>query len=108
MWSNRWSTMPVPPLPNLRLPDPDHRAFLDYMPGSKIPVMRQPFAEGDLLPYWSLNAPINDHQLYDIDNDPEENHNLSGEAIETQMLDMIITALTELEAPREQFKRLGL
>lgn len=108
MWSNRWSTMPVPPLPNLRLPDPDHRAFLDYMPGSKIPVMRQPFAEGDLLPYWSLNAPINDHQLYDIDNDPEENHNLSGEAIETQMLDMITTALSELEAPREQFKRLGL
>ena len=78
------------------------------MPGSEIPVMRQPFAEGDLLPYWSLDAPINDHQLYDIDNDPDENNNLCGQTEESRMLEMIHSALTDLEAPKEQFERLGI
>ncbi|MGH8631371.1 MAG: sulfatase-like hydrolase/transferase, partial [Burkholderiales bacterium] len=51
MWSNRWSTMPVPSRPELRLPLPDERAVLDRMPGSKVPVIRQPFRAGDLLPF---------------------------------------------------------
>ena len=34
MWSNRWSTMPVHPLPELRLPRPDDRAELRTMPGT--------------------------------------------------------------------------
>ena len=42
MWSNRWSTMPIPTMPSVRLPNPDKRAYLDYMPGSDIPVIRQP------------------------------------------------------------------
>ena len=29
LWSNRWSTMPVPRLPQLRLPPPDERARLE-------------------------------------------------------------------------------
>jgi hypothetical protein len=34
MWSNRWSTMPVHGMPELKLPKPDRRAGLDFMPGS--------------------------------------------------------------------------
>ena len=44
MWSNRWSTMPVHSMPDLKLPRPDRNAYLDYMPGSDVPVIRQPFA----------------------------------------------------------------
>src|SRR5207249_1827892 len=41
MWSNRWSTMPVHRVPDLKLPVPDDRAWLDRMPGSTVPVIRQ-------------------------------------------------------------------
>ena len=33
-------------------PRPDDRAALDLMPGSDVPVIRQPFEPGDLLPFW--------------------------------------------------------
>jgi arylsulfatase A-like enzyme len=108
MWSNRWSTMPVASMPSLRLPNPDKRAWLDYMPATDIPVIRQPFVEGDLLPYWSINPPVNEHYLYDLDVDPGEMTNLAGTTHETEMLDLLRTALAELQAPEEQFKRLGL
>ena len=51
LWSNRWSTMPVWRFHDLKLPAPDDRATLDKMPGSQVPVIRQPFREGDMLPY---------------------------------------------------------
>ncbi|MBD3649444.1 MAG: sulfatase [Pseudomonadales bacterium] len=108
MWSNRWSTMPVQAIPGLRLPNPDSRAWLDAMPGTDIPVIRQPFAEGDLLPYWALNPAIDQHELYVIDNDPGDEENRVGEKLETDMVDLLHSALTELEAPDEQFRRLGL
>ena len=50
MWSNRWSTMPIHAFREIRLPRPDDRAWLDRMPGSKVPVIRQPFVSGDLNP----------------------------------------------------------
>jgi hypothetical protein len=34
VWSNRWSTMPIHPFPELRMPRPDHRATLEEMPGT--------------------------------------------------------------------------
>ena len=71
MWSNRWSTMPVHGMPELRLPRPDDRAFLDRMPGSTVPVIRQPFAAGDLLPFWALGRFSGNH-LYDLRDDPAE------------------------------------
>ena len=107
MWSNRWSTMPTP-IPGLRLPDPDHRAYLDFMPESEIPVIRQPFQEGDLLPYWSANPQIGDHHLYKLKEDPTEMHNLLGDPLEKKMLDLLHTALSGVKAPEEQFTRLGL
>ena len=36
----------------VRLPPPDRRARLDFMPGSDVPVIRQPFGPGDRLPFW--------------------------------------------------------
>ena len=110
MWSNRWSTMPVPGIPGLRLPNPDKRAWLDFMPGSEIPVIRQPFQEGDLLPFWSINPPLEEHHLYKLSVDPQELENLAGKdrRLERRMENLLIEALGELKAPGEQLERLGL
>jgi hypothetical protein len=108
MWSNRWSTMPVHGMPRLRLPKPDRRAVIDFMPGSDIPVLRQPFGPGDRLPYWCHGQPANQHALYDLDLDPEERENRIGGAEERRMLELLHAALTELEAPADQFRRLGI
>jgi arylsulfatase A-like enzyme len=107
MWSNRWSTMPVHSNPRLRLPDPDDRAFLDRMPGSKIPVLRQPFREGDFLPYWAYGN-FSGHHLYDLANDPDESENLAGTPAEAQLAEHLREALREIEAPDDQLPRLGL
>jgi arylsulfatase A-like enzyme len=111
MWSNRWSTMPVPGsfADTLRLPKPDARAWLDFMPGSDVPVIRQPFAPGDRLPFWVSGARnVGRHHLYDLDVDPDEAENRRGEAAEAELVDLLRTALVEVEAPDEQLARLGL
>lgn len=110
MWSNRWSTMPVHAYPGLRLPNPDRRARLDFMPGSDIPVIRQPFQPGDLLPYWSMDAPVDAHELYHLGEDPDEASNLAGQDgnLEANMIELLRVALNDVQAPREQFERLGI
>lgn len=107
MWSNRWSTMPVYPYPGPRLPHPDHRARLDTMPGSTIPVIRQPFREGDLLPYWSLGT-ARGNRLWNLAEDPHEEHDLAGTAVERQLEEKLREALRAIDAPDDQFQRLGL
>jgi arylsulfatase A-like enzyme len=107
LWSNRWSTMPVPRLPQLRLPPPDERATLDRMPGSKVPVLRQPFGPGDLLPYWALGTPSRS-ELYDLADDPGEERNLCGTPREREAAEKLRAALHEVEAPDDQLVRLGL
>lgn len=108
MWSNRWSTMPVAAYPGLRLPNPDKRAWLDYMPGSDIPVIRQPFREGDLLPFWAMDPQVGDHHLYVVGDDPDEQENRVGEKLEATMIELLRHALQDVEAPEEQFQRLGI
>jgi arylsulfatase A-like enzyme len=107
MWSNRWSTMPIHAAPDIRLPVPDDRARLDHMPGSSIPVIRQPFREGDMLPFWALGEFSGNH-LYDLGADPSEEHNLAGSSAEHVMADQLRAALHEIEAPDDQLVRLGL
>ena len=107
LWSNRWSTMPVPRLPALRLPLPDARASLDRMPGSSAPVIRQPFTAGDVLPYWALGQ-FSGNRLYNLRNDPSEEQNLAGTAAENDLADRLREALRQVEAPDDQFVRLGL
>ena len=108
MWSNRWSTMPVHGMPELKLPKPDRRAFIDFMPGSDVPVLRQPFAPGDDLPYWCRGQRAGTHCLYDIDDDPAEERNLLGGPEERRMLDLLHAALSTVDAPQDQFRRLGI
>ena len=107
MWSNRWSTMPIPSRPGLRLPVPDSRAFLDKMPGSEVPVIRQPFQQGDLLPYWAI-GPFSGNHLYDLREDPSEDENLRGSSAEKELADKLRQALQEVEAPDDQMSRLGM
>jgi arylsulfatase A-like enzyme len=111
MWSNRWSTMPVHKgLENyMRFPNPDGRATLDFMPGSDIPVIRQPFEPGDVLPFWAGGARnAGRHHLYDLGVDPDERENRRGEPAEREMIDLLRTALVDVDAPDEQLARLGL
>ena len=109
MWSNRWSTMPVHVAGLRELPPPDGRAWLDRMPGSSVPVIRQPFQPGDALPMWvNGGAAVGRHHLYDLGTDPDEGRNLVGDARERRMQDLLRSALADLEAPSEQWERLGL
>jgi hypothetical protein len=78
------------------------------MPGSTVPVIRQPFARGDAMPFWVSNAIVGQHHLYDIDLDPDERENRVGEPAERELQDLLRTALAELDAPAEQLERLGL
>jgi arylsulfatase A-like enzyme len=109
MWSNRWSTMPVPGFEaEVRLPPPDRRARLDFMPGSDVPVIRQPFAPGDRLPFWVGHNSVDAHFLFDLGDDPEENENLAGTSVESDMVEVLRHALKTMEAPEEQLERLGI
>ena len=110
MWSNRWSTMPAQDdlASFMPWPKPDRRAGLDFMPGSDVPVIRQPFAEGDQLPYWAGGArAVGQHHLYDLGVDPDEGENRRGETTEAEMADLLRTALVEVEAPAEQLRAAG-
>jgi hypothetical protein len=107
LWSNRWSTMPVHSMPELRLPLPDARAVLDRMPGASVPVLRQPFRAGDMLPLWAWGEFSGNH-LYDLGDDPNEERNLAGTQAERSAADALRAALEAVEAPRDQFVRLGL
>jgi arylsulfatase A-like enzyme len=107
MWSNRWSTMPIHSMHQIRLPNPDHRAYLDHMPGSTIPVIRQPFVPGDMLPFWALTKFSGDH-LVNVIEDPTERHDITDYATEAAAKELMVHALKSVEAPDDQFVRLGL
>ncbi|MFP8881859.1 MAG: sulfatase [Myxococcota bacterium] len=107
IWSNRWSTMPVHRFPDLKLPRPDHRATLDRMPGSDIPVIRQPFGAEDNRPFWALGRFTGD-RLYDLKEDPNEERNLENSPLKHEMEEKLRSALIDVEAPAEQLQRLGL
>jgi len=107
VWSNRWSTMPVHRFPELKLPLPDHRATLDRMPGSDVPVLRQPFGTKDHRPFWALGRFSGD-RLYDLTEDPDEQQNLETPALKREMEEKLRAALIDVAAPAEQLERLGL
>ena len=109
MWSNRWTTMPVHAFPQVRLPRPDGRAVLARMPGSDVPVIRQPFVPGDQLPFWAGGVFEGDH-LYGVSDDPAEERNLAASSPRrlAEARDLLRAALDEVEAPDDQYARLGL
>ena len=102
----RWSTMPTLRA-GLKLPVPDERAVLDRMPGSTVPVIRQPFDVSDNVPFWALGRFSGNH-LYEVDDDPTEDRNLAGTPAEKALSDALADVLRELDAPDDQFARLGL
>jgi arylsulfatase A-like enzyme len=108
MFSNRWSTMPVHALPELRLPRPDSRAWLDRMPGSEVPVIRQPFSEGDRTPFWALSGGERRDVLFDRREDPLEEDDRPELIGGAGVLEAMREALVELDAPLEQLERLAL
>jgi arylsulfatase A-like enzyme len=108
VWSNRWSTMPGPPFPQVRMPRPDMRATLRTMPGTRVPVIRQPFEPGDQLPFWAGHLPPSDSLLFDTEKDPPEMENRLGTAMEGVMLEAMATELRAISAPAELLERIGV
>ncbi len=108
IWSNRWSTMPVNAFPEVRLPRPDHRARLTTMPGTEVPVIRQPFTAGDPLPYWAGGPPPAESYLFDLDIDPGEDENRAGGGEEREMRDALAASLRAIEAPDDLLERMGV
>jgi arylsulfatase A-like enzyme len=110
MWSNRWSTLPIHiPGITIDIKPPDDNAWLDRMPGSDVPVIRQPYRAGDALPFWaSGTAAVDRHFLFDLSVDPNEAENRSHEAVAAEMADLLRSALVSLDAPDDQFDRLAL
>ena len=107
MWSNRWSTMPIHAFPELRLPRPDRRASLDLMPGSDVPVIRQPFDAGDPLPFWGTGRRTDEHLLYDLDGDPRPRTS-RARGSKPSWRTCCAYVLAEIEAPADQHERLAL
>jgi arylsulfatase A-like enzyme len=108
MLSNRWSTMPTHFLKREQeLPLPDARAVLSRMPGSDVPVLHQTFEDGDKVPFWAWASFSGDH-CYDLAADPEETNNLAGSEAAAAMTSRLAEALAAVEAPAEQYRRLGL
>lgn len=109
MWSNRWSTMPIHAMPKVQLPKPDRRAVLDFMPGSNVPVIRQPFGPDDAVPYWAqTNTGDQRDMVFDVVSDPTEDRDLAGTSIEARVRDVMAQALHDVSAPADQFARLDL
>ncbi|WP_040496500.1 sulfatase-like hydrolase/transferase [Ilumatobacter nonamiensis] len=108
MWSNRWSTMPIHIAGVDGIPPPDDRAWLDRMPGSDIPVIRQPFQAGDMLPFWVGGRNVDRHFMFDLDTDPDEQENRSTERGADEMATLLREAMLDVDAPVDQFERLGL
>ena len=94
-------------MPDYRMPMPDARATLDFMPGSTIPVIRQPFREGDMLPFWAY-AKQYETLLFVRDDDPDETANRVSDAVGREAEELLRTALREVGAPSEHFERLSL
>ena len=78
------------------------------MPGTSVPVIHQPFAPGDPLPYWAGSEPPDSSYLFDTDVDPEETENRVGERVESSLEDAMSESLGSIGAPAELLERIGL
>ncbi len=109
MWSNRWSTMPIRVLPQLRPARPDGRARLERWPGTDVPVIRQPFDPSDELPYWGRGR-FHGNLLYDRAEADADGavRNLAGGPDDKGMQELLVEAMRAIDAPAEQLIRLGL
>ena len=108
VWSNRWSTMPVPQFPELRLAPPDLRAELRTMPRTEVPVIRQPYQAGDRLPFWVPHPSPSASHLFDVEVDPGEMEDRAGSALEGERIEALASELRRIEAPADLLERVGV
>lgn len=109
MWSNRWSTLGVRSFPKLHLPHPDERAVLDRMPGSDIPVIHQLWDARDAAanPLLGYAEDARTSSLFDAQ-DEDQIEDLGGSTRESQYIELLHQAFEDVNAPPEQFQRMGI
>ena len=78
------------------------------MPGSKVPVLRQPSESGDTLPMWAQFAEFSGHHLWDLQAGPGETEDLADNGpLALDYSDRLQQALAAIDAPDDQGVRLG-
>ena len=105
-YTNRWSTAPWwrIPLPDSRMEIGDCIPHANGMPVGRMPVLPEDMRRMSCPP----EAVVQGNYLFDIAEDPGEEHNLAGTGLEPQYEKLLADALREIGAPEEQFERLGL
>ena len=56
---------------------------------------------------WGI-PPGQGHLLFDLENDPAQEHPLEDERLEARMIEMLVALMKENDAPGEQYQRVGL
>ncbi|MMZ66111.1 hypothetical protein D1872_285800 [compost metagenome] len=101
------------PLINQTLAVTRMRGFFDDQSLSEIKLIEgNRFSNG--MPVLQLSVPnyINSYQighlLFDMEQDPNQEHPLQEPELERQMIEKLIRKMKEIAAPAEEFERLGL
>ncbi len=69
-------------------------------------MIRQPFTAGDVLPFWAYTEFVGT-LAFDLGEDPTEDRNLADDTFGRELADLLHDALREVDAPSDQFARLG-
>ena len=96
--------MPIASMPDFKMPMPDSRAVLDYMPGSTVPVIRQPFREGDMLPFWGY-AKQYETMMFHRGEDPDETVNRIDDSIAKDAEELLRVALHQADPGVDRKRR---
>ena len=73
-----------------------------FLPYIDTPVIRAPVKRG------GRDPETQETKLFDLRKDPGQTHNLAGTEVEAQCVEMLIHAMTAIDAPASQYERLGL
>ncbi len=85
-----------------------------YKQGMERAQLHRPFAFTKNMPVLRLGAhaptprPQVQHLLFDLQNDPQEQHPLQDPALEARMAALMVALMQQYDAPAEQYQRLGL
>ncbi|MHB9025569.1 MAG: sulfatase [Armatimonadota bacterium] len=105
MYSQRWSTAPWWQLPP---PAAERMTFGQYLPYTDMAVGRMELSVDEFTRTANQSPEVGVHYLFDIENDPQQEHNLAGTLLEAEMAERLAAAMRASHAPAEQFIRLGL
>jgi arylsulfatase A-like enzyme len=90
--------------------NPYPRQFRDPEPKPDAVTASLPYTDS---PVWRFETPAHARQdapmLFDVSADPDQTNDLAGDSSEEdRMRDLLVAGLDALEAPKEQYRRLGL